>query len=181
MRAIVRALTAVSMSAACLAPCAVADAAEAGDVVVVDNIGVPLYTHNFDSGKDTGVGDELFISEFIGAHYFITSKLRMGVMVQWTEQYTGTLAAGSDRFSTFALLPQIGWNVSDHFSATAVFSYAPRAMGEARLDLGVQALLGYGFPVTQNARVNLLLEVPYNFRLARTIGITPLMGLTMQL
>jgi hypothetical protein len=158
-----------------------ADAREAGDVIVVDNIGVPLYTHNFDSGKDTGVGDRLLISEFIGAHYFVTSKVRVGVMVQWTGQYTGTLVAGSDHFSTFALLPQVGWKFNDHFSAAAIFTYAPRAMGEARLDLGIQALLGYGFPVTKNARLNLLLEVPYNFHLARTIGITPLAGLTMDL
>src|SRR5579864_7137067 len=110
MSGTIRPLVAGLAGAVCLAACARADAREAGDVVVVANIGVPLYTHNFDTGKDTGIGDKLLISEFLGAHYFVTRQVRVGMMVQWTEQYTGQLARGSDHFSTFALLPQIGWN-----------------------------------------------------------------------
>lgn len=181
MTVTIRPLVVGLAGAVCLAVCARADAREAGDAVVVTNIGVPVYTHNFDTGKDTGVGDKLLISEFLGAHYFLTSKVRVGMMVQWTEQYTGPLAAGSDHFSTFALLPQIGWNFYEHLSVSAIFTYAPRASGKDRLDLGVQALFGYGLPITKNATLNLLLEVPYNFQLARTIGVTPLAGLTLDL
>ncbi len=177
----VRAVLFTAATACCLAAVRPAAAREAGDVIVVDNIGVPLYTHNFDTGKDVGIGDKLYISEFIGAHYFVTKTIRVGMMFQWTEQYTGALATGADHFTTFALLPQIGWNFYDHFSAAAIFTYAARASGMATYDLGVQALLGYCLPVTKNASFNMLLEVPYNFRLARTIGITPLLGLTLDL
>jgi hypothetical protein len=181
MQNIAPVVAALCVATACFGVCLHADAREPGDVVVADNIGVPLYTHNFDTGKDTSVGDKLTISEFLGAHVFITRTIRVGMMVQWTEQYTGDLASGSDHFTTFALLPQVGWNFYDHFSAAAIFTYAPRSNGKNELDLGVQALLGYGLPITKNASVNLLLEVPYNFHVARTIGITPLAGLTMDL
>jgi hypothetical protein len=181
MREAVRVLVVAAATAACLSAARPAAAREAGDVIVVDNIGVPLYTHNFDTGKDVGIGDKLYISEFIGAHYFVTKTIRVGMMFQWTEQYTGDLAPGADHFTTFALLPQIGWNFYDHFSAAAIFTYAGRAAGKDTYDLGVQALLGYSLPVTKNASFNMLLEVPYNFRLARTIGITPLVGLTLDL
>ncbi len=158
-----------------------AAAREAGDVVVVDNVGVPLATHNFDTGKDVGVGDKLFLSEFVGAHVFVTSTVRVGMMFQWTEQYTGELAPGADHFTTFALLPQVGWTFYDHLSAAAIFTYAARAGGKDQFDLGVQALLGYGLPITRNAALNVAVEVPYSFRLARTIGVTPLVGLTLDL
>ena len=69
-----------------------ARAAEPGEVVQVDNVGVPLYSHNFDTGKDSSVGDKLSIAEFFGAHYFVTSRVRVGMMVQLTEQFTGDLA-----------------------------------------------------------------------------------------
>ncbi len=167
--------------AGCLGGTRPASAREAGDVIVVDNFGVPLYTHNFDTGKDVGVGDKLLVSEFLGAHYFVTQRIRLGMMFQWTEQYTGALAPGADHFTTFALLPQIGWNIYDHFSAAAIFTYSARAAGKDTYDLGVQALLGYGLPITKNASFNVALEVPYNFRLARTLGMTPLLGLTVQL
>lgn len=159
-----------------------AAAHEAGDVIQVDNIGVPLYTYNFDnSAKSFSVGDKLLLSEFIGAHYFVTSTIRVGMMFQWTEQYSGELAAGSDHFTTFALLPQVGWNFYDHFSVAGIFTYAARAAGKDTYDLGIQALFGYTLPISKAAGFNAALEVPYNFRLARTIGATPLVGFTYTL
>ncbi len=159
-----------------------AGAHEQGDVVQANNIGVPLYTYNFDnSGKSFSVGDKLLISEFMGGSYFVTKTIRVGMMFQFTEQFSGDLAAGSDHFTTFALLPQIGWNFYDHFSAAAIFTWAPRAAGKDTYDLGVQALLGYTLPISKDAGFNMLLEVPYNFHIARTIGITPLFGFTYTL
>lgn len=172
----------VTAAAVALATTAVdASAHEAGDVIQVDNIGVPLYTHNFDNGKDITIGDKMLVTEFMGAHYFVTDKIRVGMMMQFTEQVTGELAPGADHFATFALLPQIGWNFYDHWSAAAIFTYAPRAGGKDQLDLGVQGLIGYSLPITKGASFNAALEVPYNFHLARTIGVTPLVGFTYDL
>ena len=167
--------------AASLAVSRRASAREAGDVIVVDNVGVPLYTHNFDTGKNVGIQDKLLISEFVGAHYFITKTIRVGMMMQWTEQYTGELAPGADHFTTFALLPQVGWTFYDHFSTAAIFTYAPRSGGKDQYDLGVQALIGYSLPITTHAAINFAIEVPFNFRVAYTLGVTPLVGLTLDL
>ena len=156
-------------------------AADAGDVVQANNIGVPLYTYNFDKGSGTSIADKSYLSEFMGAHYFVTRSVRLGMMFQWTEQFGGELAAGADRFTTFALLPQVGWNFYDHFSAAAIFTYAVRAGGKAQYDLGVQALIGYALPITEGASFNIAVEVPYNFHLARTLGVTPLLGFSYRL
>jgi hypothetical protein len=177
----VRALVLVSGLMAQAACARVAVAAEQGDVLWANNVGVPLYTHDFDTGKDVTVGDRLYLSEFMGAHYFVTSRVRVGLMFQLTAQLSGDLPAGADHLATAALLPQVAWNFYDHVSAGAIFVYAPRAGGKDQYDLGVQALVGYGLPVTRTATLNLALEAPYNFRLNRTIGITPLVGLSFPL
>jgi hypothetical protein len=158
-----------------------ARAAEAGDVVQATNIGFPFYTYNFTKGTSTWIGDKLFITQFIGAHYYVTSTVRVGMMLQFTEQFAGDLSPGADHFTTFALLPQVGWNFYDHFSAAAIFTWAPRAGGKAQYDLGVQALIGYGLPITSYASFNVALEIPYNFRLAQTLGVTPLVGFSYRL
>jgi hypothetical protein len=44
-------------------------AAEAGDVVQANNIGVPLYTYNFDKGSGTSITDKSYLSELMGAHW----------------------------------------------------------------------------------------------------------------
>jgi hypothetical protein len=155
--------------------------AEAGEVVQVTNIGVPLYSHNLDTGKDTSIGDKLSIAEFLGAHYFLTDRIRVGMMVQLTEQFSGDVAKGVDRWTTFALLPQVGWYFYDRFFVAGVFTYAPRSGGKAQLDLGIQAVVGGSVPITSTASFGYALEVPYNFYVARTIGITPLVGLSYKL
>jgi hypothetical protein len=174
-------LAAATVLAASCAWAIPSGAAEAGDVVQVTNIGVPLYVHNFDTSKDSGIGDKLSISEFLGAHYFVTDRVRIGMMVQLTEQFTGDLAKGADRWSTFALLPQVGWNFYRRFFVAGVFTYAPRAGGKDQLDLGIQAVVGGTVPITEGASFGYALEVPYNFHVARTIGITPLIGFSYKL
>ena len=158
-----------------------ARAAERGEVLQVTNLGVPLYVHNFDTSKDTTIADRLSIAEFLGAHYFITDRIRVGIMVQLTEQFSGDVAKGADRWTTFALLPQVGWHFYQRFFAAGVFTYAPRSGGKDQLDLGIQAVLGGSVPITDYASFGYALEVPYNFHVAKTIGITPLIGLSYKL
>jgi hypothetical protein len=158
-----------------------ATAAERGEVIVANNLGLPLWTHNFDSGKTTTIDDKLLLSEFMGAHCFVTEHLRLGMMFQWTEQYTGAVATGADRFTTFALLPQVGWVFSNHLAVAGIFTIAPISGGKHRLDLGVQALVGYGLPIRQNVALNFAVELPYNFHVANTLGVTPLLGLTFRI
>jgi hypothetical protein len=158
-----------------------ASAAEAGDVIQANNIGLPLYTYNFDKGSGTSIADKQYLAQFMGAHYFVTRSVRVGMMFQWTEQFGGELSPGADHFTTFALLPQVGWNFYEHFSAAAIFTYAVRAGGKAQYDLGVQALIGYALPITEGAAFSAALEIPYNFHVARTLGVTPLLGFVYRL
>jgi hypothetical protein len=164
-----------------LGVCGPAAAAQRGDVVQVTNLGVPLYVHNFDTGKDTTIADRLSVAEFLGAHYFITDQIRVGMMVQLTEQFSGDVAKGADRWTTFALLPQVGWHFYKRFFVAGVFTYAPRSGGKDQLDLGIQAVIGGSVPITEYASFGYALEVPYNFHVAKTIGITPLIGLSYRL
>jgi 2,4-dienoyl-CoA reductase-like NADH-dependent reductase (Old Yellow Enzyme family) len=103
----------------------------------------------------------------------------------WEPEFTGSdlnFAGWAKKLTgKIVLLPQVGWVFSNHVSAAAIFTIAPRSGGKSQLDLGAQALLGYGLPVTKNASLNVAVELPYNFHVATTLGITPLVGLSYQL
>jgi hypothetical protein len=178
---VMKSLLATAAAVACTAVALDASAHEAGDVTQADNIGIPLYTHNFTTGKDITIADKLLVSEFMGAHYWLTDRLRIGMMFQLTEQFAGDLAPGSDHFQVFALLPQIGYNFYDHFQAAAIFTYAPRAGGKDQMDLGFQALVGYSFAIRQGASFGAAVEIPVNLKLATTIGATPILGFSYDL
>lgn len=102
-------------------------------------------------------------------------------MLQWMEQYTGAVAAGADRFVTFALVPEVGWAFVNHIAVGGIFTVAPISGGKHRLDLGVQPLCGYGLPISQNAAVNFAVELPHNCRVAHTLGVTPLIGMSFRI
>src|SRR5205823_5982152 len=98
-----------------------------------------------------------------------------------TEQFSGDVPKGGDRWSTFALLPQVGWHFYKRFFVAGVFTYAPRSGGKDQLDFGVQAVLGGSVPITEYASFGYAVEVPYNFHVANTVGVTPLLGLSYKL
>ena len=169
-------------SLAAPAPAEAPPAAEASRPVALPyNVGVPLYTHNFTNGTNVSIADRLAIAEFVGAHYFITEHVRLGMMVQFTEQVTGAPPAGGDRWSTFSLLPQVGWHFYKRLYMAGIFTYSPRSGGKNETDLGVQYLFGGSLPITDYASLGLALEIPVNFKVATTIGFTPLIGLTVRL
>ncbi len=173
-RALAPALAALLLSAPSAA------AAEAGDVVQTDNLGMNVVTWNLSKGTKKTVADEQVLSEFVGAHGYFAKDLRLGMNLQFSEQLAPAPAEGG-RFRTFALLPQIGWNVHDPFFVAAIFTFAPRTSGGANLVLGVQALGGVAFEVAEGVKLSFALEVPYNFHPDHTIGLTPLAGLSFRL
>ncbi|HZU81500.1 MAG TPA: hypothetical protein VE987_01215 [Polyangiaceae bacterium] len=151
-----------------------------GDVVQTDTLGMNLASWNLDTHKTTTVANQAGLSEFVGAHYFFADRWRVGMNLQFTELLT-TATPGADRFATFALLPQVGWHFYDPFFAAVVFTFAPRTAGGANLDMGLQGVLGAGLRLAEGVRLTAALEVPYNFYVHRTIGITPLVGLSIKL
>ena len=151
-----------------------------GDLVQTDTLGMNLASWNLDTHKTTTVANQAGLSEFVGAHYFFADRWRAGMNLQFTELLT-TATPGADRFATFALLPQVGWHFYDPFFAALVFTFAPRTAGGANLDMGFQGVLGAGIRLAQGVKLTAALEVPYNFYIHNTIGITPLVGLSVKL
>src|SRR5690242_1227160 len=89
-------------------------AAEPGDLLQTDNLGMNLVTWNLSKATHKTVADEQVLSEFVGAHVFPWKDVRLGLNLQFSEQLNPEPKSGS-RFRTFALLPQVGWNIHPPF------------------------------------------------------------------
>lgn len=155
-------------------------APEQGTVVQTDTLGMNLVSHNIDTNRTTTVANSVGLSEFIGAHYFFADGWRVGMNLQFTELLTAP-APGGNRFSTFALLPQVGWHFYGPMFAAVVFGILPRTSGGANFDLAVQGVFGAAIPLTGRVNLTGALEVPYNFYIHNTIGLTPLLGVAIRL
>jgi hypothetical protein len=162
------------------APCARAEPPKQGTIVQTDTVGMNVVSYNFDTSKTTTVGDAAGLSEFVGAHYFFADGWRVGMNLQFTEALT-TPPPNGNRFTTFALLPQVGWHFYGPLFAALVFGVLPRTSGGANFDLAVQEVLGAGVPLSDRVSLGGALEVPYNFYIHRTVGLTPLLGLAIRL
>ncbi len=162
----------------CLASSAEA-APKRGTFVQTDTLGMNLVSYNFDTGKTTTVGDVAALSEFFGVHYFFLDGLRVGLNFQFSEYLTQP-KPGQRRLATFAALPQIGWHFWGPLFAALVLTLAPWTGGRPEHDLGVQAVFGGAYKL---GRVSLTgaIEIPYNFLVHRTIGLTPLLGVSIKL
>lgn len=152
-----------------------------GDIIQTDTLGMNVYSYNVSKSTSTNVTDAQNLSEFIGLHYYVIDHVRLGMNVQLTEQLAPTPTMGASRFRTFALLPQVGWNFHKPFFAALVLTLAPRTSGTSTFDAGFQGVFGAGFEVSPRVRANIALEVPVNFVVATTIGITPLLGISIAL
>lgn len=157
-----------------------ASAAEPGDVVQTDNLGMSMVAWNLSKGTRKTVGDEQVLTEFVGAHAYAWRDVRLGMNLQFSEQLGPEPRTGG-RLRTFALLPQVGWNVAGPVFLAAVFTVAPHTSGARDLVLGVQAVGGVAFEVARGVKLAVALEVPYNFYPDQTMGLTPLAGAAFRL
>jgi len=153
---------------------------EQGTVVQTDTLGMNMVSHNFDTSKTTTVSDSAGLAEFVGAHYFFARGWRVGMNLQLTELLS-TPAPGESAFTTFALLPQVGWHFYGPLFAALVFGILPRTDGVSNLALNTQGVLGAAVPVADRVSLTAAIEVPYNFYVHRTIGLTPLLGVSIRL
>jgi hypothetical protein len=112
----------------------------------------------------------------VGLHYYFVDRVRVGMGLQFTERLWPQPPEGSSRFQRFALMPQLGWSFADPFYTALIFSYAPRTLGRANLDMAIIGALGAALPVTRRIKFSLAIEVPYAFYYHRTLG---LVGLTV--
>ncbi len=153
--------------------------ADKGDIVQSDNLGMSMVSWNLSKGKTTSVADQQALSEFVGAHYYVTDKVRVGMNLQFTEVLNPEPTYS--RFSKFALLPQVGWNFWGPMFVAGVFTFAPRTQGVSQVDLGLQAVVGAGFRLTDAVKLTVAVEVPWDFSPDEVVGITPLVGVSIKL
>jgi hypothetical protein len=85
------------------------------------------------------------------------------------------------RFQRFALMPQLGWSFYDPFYTALIFSYAPRTLGRANLDMAVTPALGAALPVAEGVRISFAVQAPLAFHYHRSLGLVALMGVSFLL
>jgi hypothetical protein len=158
-----------------------AGAGRTGELVQSSNFGMNLATVNMTTGTTRTVADAGGLSQFIGLHYYVADGIRLGVNLQFTETIWGPVPPGGSNFSTFGILPQVGWDFWGPVFGAFVFSILPRTSGTDSLDLGVQGVVGAGLELSRSLKLTGAIEVPFNFKLARTIGVTPLVGVTWKI
>ncbi len=152
-----------------------------GDFLQTDTLGMNILNHQFDTGKTSTLANEAVLSEFVGAHYYFVDRVRLGMNFQFSEQLEPAPAtADGSRLRTFALLPQIGWDFWGPMFAALVVTVAPWTSGTGTFDFGLQAVLGAGIPIADCVKITGAVEVPFNFVVHRTIGLTPLLGLSFR-
>jgi len=127
-------------------------AGKKGAFLQTDTLGMNVVNYQFDTGKTTTVGDAAVLSEFVGLHYFVIDRLRVGLNFQFSEQLAPNPATGST-FRTFAILPQVGWDFWGPLFVALVITVAPWTSGTPTFDFGLQAVFGVGIPITEHFKL----------------------------
>lgn len=152
-----------------------------GDVLQTDSLSVLLASHDYTTKTSSSIKDALNLSGVVGLHYYFVNRVRIGMGVQFTERLWPQPPVGTSRFQRFALMPQLGWSFYDPFYTAVIFSYAPRTLGRANLDMAIIGALGAALPVTRRMKLSLAIEVPYAFYYHRTVGLVALTGVSFRL
>ena len=164
---------------------ALARAGEAGEVTFPFMLGASVYSHRFAAyGKaaaDRTIADTFGLSQFVGAGYFVTDRLRLGLNLQFSEAVTQPTPPYPSAFTTFALLPQLNYNFWGPFTASLVPTIPLRMEGEPKVGFAVQAVLAAALPLGAGFSGVLALEVPVFFYPSVSVGLTPLIGVTWRL
>jgi hypothetical protein len=152
-----------------------------GDILQTDSLSVLLASHDYTTNTSTSIKDTVNLSGIVGLHYYFVDRVRVGMALQFTERLWPQPSLGSSRFQRFALMPQLGWSFADPFYTALIFSYAPRTLGRANLDMAIIGALGAALPVTRRIKFSLAIEVPYAFYYHRTLGLVGLTGVSFRL
>lgn len=155
-------------------------AGKKGDFLQTDTLGVSLVTRDMTTRTTRTVSDATNLSEFVGLHYYVAQRVRVGMNLQLTERLVPEPPTPQGRIQRFAFLPQVGWNFYDPFFAAMVFGIAPRSDGKAQLNLTVQAVFGVSVPVSRHVSLSAALEVPWGYYPHQTVGLTALAGVAFR-
>jgi hypothetical protein len=151
-----------------------------GEFLQTDTLGVSLVSRDLTAQTTKTVSDATNLSEYVGLHYYAVDRVRFGMNVQLTERLTPPPAYPQTRLQRFAFLPQIGWNFYDPFFAALVLVFAPRSDGQAKLTLGVNALVGVSIHLSKVVSLSGAVEVPYTYYRHQSFGLTGLAGVAFR-
>jgi hypothetical protein len=155
-------------------------AGKKGDFLQTDTLGMSLVTRDMTTRTTRTVGDATNLSEFVGLHYYVAERVRLGMNLQLTERLVPDPPTSQGRIQRFAFLPQVGWNFYDPFFTALVLGIAPRSEGKAQLNLTVQAVFGVSVPVSRHVSLSAALEVPWGYYPHQTLGLTALAGVAFR-
>ncbi|MHB8416457.1 MAG: hypothetical protein ACYDCL_00165 [Myxococcales bacterium] len=156
-------------------------AGNAGHFNTTFTLGATALTYGLTTAKLTTVADTVPFSEFIGAGYFITDRLRVALNLQFTEALTVPSAPPPSRFTVFALLPQVNYTFAKPFFASLVAFVPFRFGGVDQVGIGVQGVVGASFPIGKELSLSAAIEVPWVMLPVETLAVTPLIGLAYRL
>jgi len=139
-----------------------------------------LASHDYTTKTSSSIKDTVNLSGVVGLHYYFVNRVRIGMGLQFTERLWPQPPMGTSRFQRFALMPQLGWSFADPFYTALIFSYAPRTLGRANLDMAIIGALGAALPITRRMKLSLAVEVPYAFYYHHTLGLIALMGVSFR-
>jgi hypothetical protein len=151
-----------------------------GTAIQTDALGMPMVTRDFTQKTTTTVANRTTLLELVGAHYFVADGWRVGMSLEFAELLSKP-GPGENRFVTFGVLPQVGWHFYGPFFTALLFGIFPRTSSGAHFDMSVQGVLGVSAPLATGVKLSFALEVPFRFYIHRTVGLTPLLGLSFEL
>lgn len=159
--------------------------AEAGDVSGTFAVGTSLVAQRFatstKSAELSTIGDNFSPSEFVGAGYFLTDRLRLGLNLQFTEAVAVPNPQPPSAWTVFSLLPQVSYRFYWDLYAALVGFFPLRYGGVWQAGYGIQLVLGAAIPVAKIVAVTVAVEVPYLAYPVEALGLTPLVGVSVKL
>ncbi len=175
------ALCAVTMA---LTPYARAN--DPGDVTLPFNLGTSVDTYNFAHGatpaSSVTLGDQVVLSEFVGAGVFVSHTVRVGLNLQFSEVVVQPRTPFPSTFTQFAFLPQLNWNFWGPVTVSFVPSLSPWFGGKEQFAFGLQGVLGVAIPLGSSGfAATAAVEIPVYLTPVYNLGITPLLGVSYRL
>ena len=152
-----------------------------GELLQTDTLGASLVSHDYKTKTTKNIGNTFNLSEFVGLHYYVVDRVRLGMNLQFNERVFPHPQPHVSRFQRFAFLPQVGWNFYGPMFCALVAGVVPRVDGKQKLNLTLQGVLGVSLPLSGRVRVSIAGEVPWTYYDHNVLGVTALAGISIRL
>ncbi len=152
-----------------------------GDFLQTDTLGASVVSHDYKAKTTKNISQVFNLSEFVGLHYYVVDKVRLGMNLQFNERVFPHTPPHVSPFQRFGLLPQVGWNFYGPMFGALVFGVIPRTDGKEKLNLTLQGVFGVSLPLYGRLRASFAGEVPWTYYDHNVLGVTALAGISIRL